>query len=92
MVFTTNARLSNHVHTAFFTAHNIIYSQRELNKIGVVAEQVVRQVLAFYEIRSVFVSSKSMSVVLKTGKQWETLPDQIVRIIEKALDEFGIEL
>lgn len=74
----------------FFTQYNVEYSQRELGRIGVVAEQIVCQVLAFYEIRTVFVSNKRMTVVLKTGKQWETLPDQIVRIIEKALDEFGV--
>jgi len=87
--FATQLQLSNYQNTMFFTQRNIEYCQRELGRVGIMAEQIVRQVLAFYEIRTVFVSDTRIMVVLKTGKQWQTLPDQIMRIVEKALDEYG---
>ncbi len=89
--FVAQPYLSRYAHTAFFTAHNLQHSGRELTKIGAVAEQVVGQILEFYEVRTIFVSGNRLTVVLKNSKSWETLPDQIVRIIEKAIDEYGVE-
>ncbi len=88
--FSTDLSLTKHIYTTFFTAHNLCYSQRELRKIGMVAQEIVCQVLDFYEVRTVFVSASKLTVVLKTNKEWNTLPDQIARIIEKAFDEFGV--
>ncbi len=88
-VFVTEQNLSHTTLTSFFTHYNIEHSQKDFVKIGLLAERVVREVLTFYEIRTVFIANNTLTVVLKNNKQWETLPDQIVRIIEKAQDEFG---
>ena len=74
----------------FFTKHNLEFSQCDLDRVGLVAEQIVCEVLEYRDIRQIFISTNRLTVVLKTGKIWETLPDQILRIIEKAIEEYEL--
>lgn len=89
--FQSKLVLSKHIGCIFFTAHNIEFCDKELVKIGPLAERIVIEVIQFSEVRQVFVASNTLTVVLRSGKQWETIPDQILRIFEKALDECGGE-
>lgn len=88
--FASKIDISNYKLCIFFSSCNIEFCQREVNKVGPLAEQIVREVLEFSDIRQVFLNTNNLIVVLKAGKNWETLPDQIIRIIEKTLEEFGI--
>lgn len=88
--FISNRDISQIKLCVFFSKHNIEFSHRELNRVGTVAEQIVCEVLEFRDIRQIFISSNRLTVVLKNGKIWETLQDQIVRIIEKAIEEFEL--
>lgn len=71
----------------FFTAQNLSFSERDLAKVGEVGSQIITASLQYRDVVRVFVSGSRLTVVCKTADGIQTLPEQIARIIEKAIDE-----
>jgi hypothetical protein len=85
--FYTHIPISRYNLCSFLSRHNLEF---EAQRVGPVTTQIATEIFGFYEVRRIFVSSQRLTVVLQDGKTWETLPEQIVRAIEKTLEEFGV--
>lgn len=75
----------------FFTPHNHSFSLHEQSQISDVTAVIVANILEFRDIRQVFVTCNRLTVVFKKAANLDTLPEQITRIIEKAIEEMKVE-
>ena len=94
--FVSEANISNLNLVEGVTVQNLPFLERALTKIGSLGEEIVCNVLSFNDVRIVYIAGNTLSVGLRAGRtangqvgDWEILSEQIVRIIEKAFDEFG---
>lgn len=92
--FKTATQISTAVGTVGVTSQNLPFVLYDTNNIGELACEIVRNILEFNIVQIIYIQSNTLSVSLYLNKNssgkvcdWEFLSDQIVSIIEKAIEE-----